>query len=274
MLFEDYISLRYDTSLIMIDDKKRFRALIEVLKERSPLALAFSGGLDSSVLAYMAQRVGCDIVLVHIVAPHFSARERRRALAWAALHNFPFITLELDAFHMPAVANNHKDRCYHCKKYMLSCVQERVRQEFGVRIVCDGSHADDAEGYRPGQRAVQELGVFSPFAACALGKADIRSLAHAQGLAHLERNVQPCLLTRCAYGVAPRTHVARLDAAEAALEDVGLTSFRLRLCPEPVLQTAPFSVSHERVRAILAEHGYEDARILVEECISGFFDRI
>ncbi len=258
----------------MIDDKKPFRALIDVLKERSPLALAFSGGLDSSVLAHMAQKVGCDIVLVHVISPHFSARERRRALAWAALHNFPFITVDLDIFDVPAVAKNDKDRCYHCKKHMFSCVQERVHQEYGTRTVCDGSHADDATAYRPGQRAVEELGILSPFATCALGKADIRSLARSQGLEHLDRNVQPCLLTRCAYGLEPRVHMAQLDAAEAALEDLGLKEFRLRLCPEPVLQTLPLTVPQESVRTVLAKYGYEKAQILVEERISGFFDRI
>ncbi len=254
------------------------QSLVATMQKHPSVALAFSGGLDSTVLAHAAREAGCDVLLFHVEGAHFSAREREHALAWAEQNDFRLVTVEVNVLDVLQVGCNTKDRCYHCKKHMFEHVKARVQAIDAHATLCDGSHADDAKAYRPGLRAVRECGVLSPFVACALGKADIRSLARHVGLAYMDRSVQPCLLTRFAYDVSPkilggRTFLQKLDKAEEALEQAGLKEFRLRICPETVLQTQAFSMQEAYLHGILGAYGFHNVRICVESNISGFFDR-
>ena len=242
------------------------------LRALSPLALAFSGGLDSRFLAHAARIASCNILLLHAFGPHISPRESQRAEAWAAEQGLPLRVIPFDPLILPAVAVNHKERCYFCKKALL----DALRPSAAGYALCDGTQADDLRHpHRPGLRALKESGLYSPLAEAGLSKTRIRELAGFSGLAQPEQAARPCLLTRLAYGMPPDAGVlARLAAAEAELEDAGLYDFRLRLTPAPQLHVLSLPADMERpVMRILAAHGFADARLQCLEALSGFFDR-
>jgi len=247
-------------------------ALFTRLRELSPLAIALSGGLDSRFLAHAARLASCDITLLHASGPHVSPRESERAARWAAGQGSPLHVIFFDPLALPAVAEHTRERCYFCKKALL----ETLRPHAAGSTLCDGTQADDLlHPYRPGQRAIKEAGLYSPLAEIGLGKTRIRELAAFSGLAHTTQPARPCLLTRLAYGLRPDAEtLARLAAAEAALEDAGLHDFRLRLTPAPQLHVLALPENmRASVTRVLAAHGFAEAQTLLLDSLSGFFDR-
>jgi len=242
------------------------------LRKLSPLAVALSGGLDSRFLAHAARLASCDIVLLHASGPHVSPRESERTALWAAGQGLPLRVIFFDPLTLPAVAENTRERCYFCKKMLL----ETLCPHAVGYTLCDGTQADDLlHPHRPGQRALKEAGLRSPLAEIGLGKAQICALAAFSGLAHATQPPRPCLLTRLAYGLRPDAGtLARLAAAEAALEDAGLSDFRLRLTPAPQLHVLALPEDMQAsVTRVLAAHGFAEAQTIRLESLSGFFDR-
>lgn len=247
------------------------RERLRRLAEEGPLLVAFSGGLDSRFLVHAALAAGVDVLAVHATGPHLPAEESRQARRWAARRGVPLEEVRAHVLDLPGVANNSRERCYHCKTHLLTL----MRQHAPHRIVCDGTNADDLGVYRPGLHALREAGVRSPLAEAGLHKARLRELAAATGLEDPQQAARPCLLTRLAYGMRPQASLLeRVAAAEAALADLGLRDFRLRLTPAPVLQSLPLP---EAMRAaalrLVAEYGFPDATLLEESRLSGYFDR-
>lgn len=246
-------------------------ANLRLLAAGRGLAVAFSGGVDSRFLCHAALAAGVDVLAVHARGAHMPERESRYAEAWAARRSLPLRTLEADVLALPEVAGNSRERCYHCKRHMLGLLGRHA----GERVLCDGTNADDLAAHRPGLRALREAGVRSPLAEAGLGKTAIRALGAATGLEAPQQPARPCLLTRLAYGMpAQAALLRRAEAAEAALEALGLKDFRLRLTPAPVVQVVSLPEDlGASILETLVEHGFSGARLLVENQISGFFDR-
>ena len=262
-----------------------FRALEELeayLRAAGFVAIAFSGGLDSRFLVHTALRAGVDVLALHAAGPHIPRREQAYAEKWAeqrgvALHSFAF-----DPLLVPALANNPKDRCYHCKKTLFTTIREHV----GTRPLLDGTTASDMGEYRPGIRALNELGVQSPLAAVGLTKNTIRLLAAATDMDNAEQTPQPCLLTRFAYGM--RLNAAWLSAMDAGEEAIShilgslgfdpVPGFRLRaITPERTeLHIAGAELAPEKALAIakaLETKGFSPIPVKGVATLSGFFDR-
>jgi uncharacterized protein len=247
-------------------------ALFTRLREISPLAVALSGGLDSRFLAHAAQLASCSMLLLHASGPHVSPRESERTKAWAAEQELPLRIVPFDPLTLPAVAANSKERCYFCKKALL----ETLRPHAAGHTLCDGTQADDLlHPHRPGLRALKEADLRSPLAEAGLGKTQIRELACFSGLVQPEQPARPCLLTRLAYGLRPDAGLlARLAAAETALEDAGLSDFRLRLTPAPQLHVPALSEDSLKSAArTLAIYGFAEAQLIRVDSLSSFFDR-
>ena len=182
--------------------------------EKKALALAFSGGLDSRFLAFAAHRLGYSVTLLHVLGPHVSPQESAFAQNWAALHALPLANLFVDPLEDERIATNDERRCYFCKRRLfeaLLCASTSLP-------LCDGTHASDATGYRPGRIALRELGIHSPLETAGFKKDDIRRIGTEIGMDMPWQKARPCLLTRFPYGIRADAYLLRaLAEAEKKL---------------------------------------------------------
>ncbi|MFR4118428.1 MAG: PP-loop family protein [Bilophila wadsworthia] len=176
-----------------------------VLAAGNRFALAYSGGLDSRFLAHAAQRFGFEPVLLHIVGPHIPPEETDYARHWAASRELAYEELPTDPLDLALVASGDRRRCYACKRNLFSLLKARTDLP-----LCDGTNASDAGQYRPGIRAVEELGILSPLASAGLAKADIHRCAALTGMEDPSR--KPGLLA----DAAPVRHEAGAFPARGA----------------------------------------------------------
>lgn len=208
-----------------------FERLRAVLLPRERIAVALSGGLDSSVLlAAAAQILGPDHCLALTAhTPYVMEEEVRDS---TELCRRLGVRQEKPAFPiLPSLADNPPLRCYLCKHALFSAMAARAAEE-GFPLLADGSNVDDLGDYRPGRKALQELGILSPFLEAAMNKADIRRLARELGLPESVsgKPAYACLLTRLEHN-RPVTEalLRRVDAAESFLRSLGLKSCRVRV---------------------------------------------
>lgn len=246
------------------------------------LAVALSGGVDSRFLCLALQREGIPFLALHAGGPHVPEAESRAALHWAAARGLELEVVPFSPLALPEVVSGSRERCYACKKALLAALRERLEARgLTEALLCDGSNADDLHAHRPGLRALREAGVASPLAEAGVTKAELRRLGACWGLEDPDQTARPCLLTRFAYGCRPEeTVLRRLAAAEAALAALtdtdgrpALGDFRLRLCPEPVLQhERPLDTAAAQVGHILHATGFWPCELRQAARISGFFD--
>ncbi|CVK32304.1 asparagine synthase-related protein [Methanoculleus bourgensis] len=164
-----------------------------VLKSYEPIAIALSGGTDSSVLLASARRHGVRAIAISVDTGLAPPGELAAARELADRLGVPHVTIPLDMLDIPAVRENRPDRCYVCKRAMMEAIVAEAGRR-GCRTVVDGTHADDRPATRPGMRALRELGIRSPFAECGMGKVDIEALAADLGVG--VRPPSACLATR------------------------------------------------------------------------------
>lgn len=269
----------------MRDRFAKLRTALQAAATANTVAAAYSGGLDSRFLVHAALLAGFAVRAFHVRGPHVPEHEKEYALAWAEKNGVPLTVLDFDPLERPALRANPKDRCYHCKSAVFGAIQEAVRRELGKdALLCDGTNASDADEYRPGRKALRELGVRSPLAEAGLSKDDIRFLAAKSGMENPGQAAQPCLLTRFGYGAAlTQDMLARVDAGEEAVRRVLKTrempgaSFRLRYedAVTPALHVVfdPDKSLAAELENALAQSGFTGAPIRVMERLSGFFDR-
>ena len=192
------------------------------------VALAFSGGVDSSYLLYAALRWAEDVGVYYVRSAFQPEFEVRDALRLAGELGAEVKLLRADVLSCPAVAANPADRCYHCKTNIMSTIRAAAAAD-GYPLVIDGSNASDQISDRPGFRALEEQGILSPLRLCGLDKATIRSLSREAGLFTWDKPAYACLATRIPTGerITPE-RLAAVEAGEAALAAMGFTDFRLR----------------------------------------------
>ncbi|NUS54504.1 MAG: ATP-dependent sacrificial sulfur transferase LarE [Streptomycetaceae bacterium] len=196
------------------------------------LAVAFSGGVDSSVLLAVAVRElrPDGVVAVLGVSPSLAADERAAAHRVAALVGASVVEVETFEGETAAYRANGPDRCYHCKTELFARISGEVATEHGITAVAYGENADDVlRPDRPGSRAAAEHGVLRPLADAGLGKAAVRRLAAAFGLPCADKPAAPCLASRIPHftEVTPGK-LAQVERAEAALRRLGVRDCRVR----------------------------------------------
>ena len=191
-------------------------------------AVAFSGGVDSSLLVWAAARYGSDWRAYYVHSPFQPAFELADARQVADQCGLPLTVLEVDVLQNETVAANPPDRCYHCKHSIFSVILDRARQD-GCSLVIDGTNASDDAGDRPGMRALRELEVRSPLRECGLTKAAVRQLSREAGLPTWDKPAYACLATRVPSGTALTAELLQsVEAAETALAELGFRDFRVR----------------------------------------------
>lgn len=206
------------------------QCLEDTLRRHGRLAVALSGGVDSSLLLAVARDLlGSDQVLaLHAEGPFMAAVETTHAESWAAALKVRLLKVPVDMLAHAAIRNNGPERCYHCKKLLMGALQEAARQQ-GFSVLADGSNVDDRGDYRPGRRAADELQVQHPLEDAGMGKEDIRKLARLLGLPNWDLPAAACLASRVPTGTAIDASMLRqIEQGEAILRQHGLQGIRLR----------------------------------------------
>lgn len=203
--------------------------LLELLSSLGSCAVAFSGGVDSAVLAKAAQlALGERAVAVTGTSASLAEGELAQAEELARMIGIRHLSLATGEFSNPDYLRNSPDRCYHCKTELYTQV-EGLSERLGVAVIVNGANLDDRGDYRPGMAAAAEHQVRSPLLECGLTKAELRQLAADWELPVWDKPASPCLSSRIAYGeeVTPE-RVAMIDRAEQFLRDCGLRELRVR----------------------------------------------
>ena len=209
-------------------DAKR-RRLIDLIRSYQSCAVAFSAGVDSTVLAKAAQlALGDRAVAVTGVSPSLPDGELAESRRLAELIGIRHEVISTNEFSSAEYVRNDSDRCYHCKTELYRQI-EQLGPRFQVQVVLNGANADDLSDYRPGLQAAAEHQVRSPLAECGFSKAEVRALAVGWGLPIWDKPSMPCLSSRVAYGeeVTPE-RLAMIDRAENWLRQQGYGNLRVR----------------------------------------------
>lgn len=210
--------------------KLKFNRLKRILEETEGCAVAFSGGVDSSlVLAVAHETLGDRCLAVIATSSTYPLSEFNQALNWVKHHNIPYTVIASEELDIKEFSNNPPDRCYYCKSELFKKVWKQAYAH-GLKCVADGTNADDAVDFRPGLNAACELGVLSPLMKADLAKEEIRTLAReVYNLPMADKPSMACLASRFPYGSEiTKDKLIQVEKIEAFLEREGFRIYRAR----------------------------------------------
>ena len=207
----------------------KLAALRKSLKKTGGIVIAFSGGVDSTFLAAVAtEELGPKALAVTALSPTYPQREQKEAVEFAAKLGLRHELVESNELDIPGFAENPVNRCYYCKGELFRVIRD-IADRHGIKVIADGTNADDSKDYRPGRRAAKELGVASPLLEAGLTKSEIRALSRRMRLPTAEKPAFACLASRFPYGSKITEDKLRaVDRVENALRKLGFKQIRVR----------------------------------------------
>ena len=209
---------------------KKFTKLQGILRDYGAIAVAYSGGVDSTFLLKTAAMVlGDQVLAVTSASPVVPERELAETKRFCEENQIRQLIVAADVLDTDAFRKNPPNRCYYCKHDLFGKMIAEA-EKYGIRCVAEGSTMDDTGDYRPGMHAIRELGVKSPLQEADLFKSEIRILSKELGLPTWDKQSFACLASRFAYGEAiTEEKLVMVDRAEQLLLDLGFRQFRVRL---------------------------------------------
>ncbi|OGV39704.1 MAG: TIGR00268 family protein [Lentisphaerae bacterium GWF2_45_14] len=247
----------------MNDHRKKLYSIISSYKS---LAVAFSGGVDSTLLAKVSLDIhGDNLVLMHVASPFTPAPESDFVEKWAKDNNARLVNVELNPLDDPQIRLNCHRRCYYCKRLIMEHIIKEA-SKIGIVDVADGSNLDDLNDYRPGMEATKELNIKRPLIDAGFTKEMIREMAKEMGLPNWHKPASACLASRIPYGTHLEKEILeKIDSAETFLAADGIQGSRVRVIENSLakIEVNPsyFSLivsNHEKIVNYFTGLGFED----------------
>jgi pyridinium-3,5-biscarboxylic acid mononucleotide sulfurtransferase len=200
-----------------------------MMRSMEKVLVAYSGGVDSAYLAYIANaELGSNALCVLGISPSVSQTQRFEARGFAQAHSLNYQEISTEELDDKNYSANPKNRCYFCKSELYAKLQD-IAANVGISNLVDGTNIDDLEDIRPGRIAAEEKLVRSPLAELNIGKDEIRQMSKLHALETWEKPSSPCLSSRVAHGVAvTRERLSQVENAENVLRGLGFREFRVR----------------------------------------------
>ncbi len=243
----------------MFNTIKKLKSLKKQLKSTDGVAVAFSGGVDSTFLLSIAKDVlGDKLIAVTLTSASYPKRELDTAIEFASFLKVKHFLVESSEMEDENFLKNSSMRCYYCKKTAFKKIFE-IAEANNIKYVADGQNYDDIYDYRPGSRAAEEYGVKSPLKQCLLGKNEIRLLSKKLGIKGWDRPAFACLASRIPYDTRITEEILlKIDYLETFLIEKGFSQLRVRhhgnlARIEVIKEEFPLFFGHHLMEQIITE---------------------